>query len=365
MKKQLSAATALLLAATLVLTACGSSAAASSSEAASSEASSSEAASSEATSSEAASESAGELSFADAPTLNFTFADNNASNSDVGKQLADLCDTIAEETDGTVNFEYYGDGLLGDEATVVGMLENGTVDMARVNLAALQSTVPELGVLTMPYIYKDSEHCVRVLESDVGQELLGLLSDHNMVGIAYMSSPAARGFYSASPIRSVADLKGKLVRVQESDIAIEMVEALGGVATPMAYAEVYQALQTGVVDVAENDPNSYYLSGHYEVAPYFTYDNHQISPGVFVMSQNAWDQMTPAQQETVSACIPAFVTTFREGLKEDLETNRKLCEDAGCEFIEVDTTEWREACETMYDKYPEYSEYLERIFAID
>lgn len=360
MKKQLSAATALLLSAALVLTACGGSTA-SSSQAASSSAS--DAASEPA--SEATSETTGELSFVDAPTLNFTFADNNSSNSDVGKQLAALCDTIAEATEGTVNFEYYGDALLGDEATVVGMLENGTVDMSRVNLAAVQATVPELGVLTMPYIYKDGEHCVRVLESDVGEELLGLLGDHGMVGLGYMSSPAARGFYSASPIRTVDDLKGKLIRVQESDVVINMVEALGGVATPMAYAEVYQALQTGVVDVAENDPNSYYLSGHYEIAPYFTYDNHQISPGMFVMSQNAWEQMTPAQQETVRDCIQEFVTEFRDGLAAQLETNRKLCEEAGCEFIEVDTTEWREACQAMYSKYPQYSEYLERILAID
>lgn len=353
MKKNWIATVSLALAAALLLAACGSTNPPSS------------AAPSSAPAQNSTPASTGADDFADAPTLNFTFADNNASNSSVGQSLAALCETISEATNGTVNFEYYGDALLGDEATVVGMLENGSVDMSRVNLAPVQATVPELGVLTMPYIYKDGEHCVRVLESDVGQELIALLGAHNMVGIAYMSSPAARGFYSAEPIRSVADLAGKLVRVQESDVAINMVEALGGIATPIAYAEVYQALQTGVVDVAENDPNSYYLSGHYEIAPYFTYDNHQISPGLFIMSQKAWDQMTPAQQQTVKTCIQDFVTGFRQNLADQLAENRALCEKAGCEFIEVDTTEWRQACQSMYDKYPQYSAYLERILAID
>lgn len=302
--------------------------------------------------------------FADSPRVKFTFADNNASSSSVGQSLAGLCETIYEATNGTVTVEYFGDAALGDEVTVVGMLEQGTIDLSRVNLASVQATIPELGVLTMPYIYKDGDHCVRVLESDVGQELLAKCGEHGMVGLAFMSSPAARGFYSTEPIRSVDSMKGKLVRVQDSDVAIRMVQALGAAATPMAYAEVYQALQTKVIDIAENDPNSYYLSGHYEIAKYFTYDNHQISPGLFIMSEKAWNSMSALQQETVRSCIQDFVTNFRTDLAAQLETNKALCEEAGCEFIEVDTTEWREACQSMYDSYPEYAEYLERIFAV-
>lgn len=309
--------------------------------------------------------------FADAPTIKMQFAENQPSTSSVGINAEDFCKKVAERTGNTVQIEFYGDALLGDEASVIGGIEAGTIEFTRVNASALQATVPEVGVLTLPYLYKDNVHCYRVLNSDVGDDLLAKCQDHGFVGLRLSggnkdNKPSGfRSFYAASPINSVADLKGKKIRVQESEVVIKMVEALGGVATPMAYGEVFQALQTGVIDIAENDPSSYYQSGHYEVAKYYTRDNHQLNVSLYIMSQKAYDAMTEAQREVFLECLDEYLEKNSEDIAVNIEEFEKKAAESGCEFIDVDTAPFQEACQPLYDMFPEYAEILERIKAID
>lgn len=309
--------------------------------------------------------------FADAPVVKMQFAENQPSTADVGILGEEFCKKVAEQTNNTVQIEFYGDGLLGDEASVVAGIEAGTIEFTRVNLASMQATVPEVGVLTLPYLYKDAKHCYDVLNSQVGQDIMDKCQDYGFVGLRLFggqkdNKPTGfRCFYASSPINSLADLKGKKIRVQESEIVIKMVEALGGVATPMAYGEVFQALQTGVIDVAENDPASYYLSGHYEVAKYFTYDNHQISPNMYLMSQKAYDAMTPEQMEVFLKCLDEYIEESSDAMTASIEEYVQKAKDSGCEFIEVDTTEFKEACQSLYEMFPEYAEYIEEIQKIN
>lgn len=309
--------------------------------------------------------------FADAPHITIQFAENQPSNSSVGLYAETFAKDLAERTGGTVEMSLYFDALLGDEATVIGMVEAGTVEFTRVNLAALQATDPEVGVLTMPYVYSDAVHCYNVMNSEVGDEILSHVSSYGMQGLRLLgghptepSGALSRCFYSSTPINSLADLAGKKIRVQESDVVIAMVEALGGVATPMAYGEVFQALQTGVVDIAENDPASYVMSGHYEVAKYYTLDQHQISPSIYLMSQKCYDAMTEAQRTVFMECLDEYLANCIEATAEMLEEYRQQALDAGCEFVEVDTSEFQAACESVYEKYPEYADYIARIKAV-
>ena len=309
--------------------------------------------------------------FADAPHITIQFAENQASNGPMGEYAEVFAKDLAERTGGTVEMSLYFDALLGDEATVIGMVEAGTVEFTRVNLAALQATDPEVGVLTMPYIYSDAIHCYNVMNSDVGTEILSHVSDYGMQGLRLFGGhpteaggALSRGFYSSTPINGLADLAGKKIRVQESDVVIAMVEALGGVATPMAYGEVFQALQTGVVDIAENDPMSYVMSGHYEVAKYYTMDQHQISPSIYLMSQKCYDAMTEAQREVFMECLDEYLANVTEATAQMVAEYRQQALDAGCEFIEVDTSEFQAACESVYEKYPEYADYITRIKAV-
>lgn len=309
--------------------------------------------------------------FADAPVVKMQFAENQPSTSAVGILGEEFCKKVAERTNHTVQVEFYGDGLLGDEASVVAGVEAGTIEFTRVNLASMQATVPEVGVLTLPYLYKDGKHCYNILNSQVGQEIMDQCGEHGFVGLRMIggqkdNKPTGfRCFYAATPIKTLADLKGKKIRVQESEIVIKMVEALGGVATPMAYGEVFQALQTGVIDVAENDPSSYYLSGHYEVAKYFTYDNHQISPSMYLMSQKAYDAMTEGQLAVFLECLDEYIDQSSDAMAEQIEEYVQKAEDSGCEFIQVDTAEFKEACQSLYSMFPEYQTYLEEIQNID
>ena len=309
--------------------------------------------------------------FADAPVVKMQFAENQPSTSSVGINGEEFCKKVEERTNNTVQIEFYGDALLGDEASVIGGVEAGTIEFTRVNASAIQATIPEVGVLTLPYLYKDSAHCYRVLNSDVGNELLAKCQDHGFVGLRMFgghkdNKPSGfRSFYAATPINSVADLKGKKIRVQESEVVIRMVEALGGVATPMAYGEVFQALQTGVIDIAENDPSSYYQSGHYEVAKYYTRDNHQLNVSLYIMSQKAYDAMTEAQRQVFLECLDEYIEKNADDSAVNIAEFEKKAVESGCEFIDVDTTPFQEACKPLYDMFPEYAEMLERIKAID
>ena len=193
--------------------------------------------------------------------------------------------------------------------------------------------------------------------SDYGFMGLRLFGGHPSIPTGALS----RGFYSSEPISSVADLAGKKIRVQESDVVIAMVDALGGVATPMAYGEVFQALQTKIVDVAENDPVSYFTSGHYEVAKYYTMDQHLISPSMYIMSQKCYDSMTEAQREVFMECLDEYIYACCDATAEQVEDYTQQAIDAGCEFIDVDVSEFQEACQSVYDLYPEYADYIARI----
>lgn len=316
---------------------------------------------------ESSQETASEDPFANAPVITMKLAENSASTANISVVGKEFCKNVNDATKGTVKIEIYPDALLGDEATVVAAIEAGTLEFARVNLASLQSTMPEVGVFTLPYLYDSAEHCDRVLKSDVANEILAKCEEHGFIGLAYLpcaSDADFRCFYSKSPIKSVADLAGKKIRVQETDIMINMVRALGGAATPMAFGEVFQALQTGVIDVAENPLLGYYSNGHYEVAKYFIYDRHQISPNVYIMSKKTYDSMTADQKTVFMECLNEYMQETAKRDREDTAEVLAKLKEKGCEFIEVDVSEFREACKTLYNDYPQYAEYIERINAI-
>ena len=309
--------------------------------------------------------------FDGAKKIRIQFAENQPSTSVLGELATEFASKLAEKSDGTLQLELYFDGLLGDESTVCGMVEAGAVELTRINLGAFTATVPEVGVLTLPYIYRDAIHCYHVMKSDVARDLLDIVNEKGFKAIGFLAgSPdnptsGARCFYAACPMDTLDALKGKKIRVQESEIVISMIEALGAVATPMAYGEVFQALQTGIVDAAENDVGSYVLSGHYEIAKYFTVDCHQISPSIYLMSEACWNKMTEAQREVFMECIDEYmerVTVENSALYSQYEQQAK---DAGCIFVEMDNTPFLEACQTVYAKYPQFAEYITWIQVVE
>ena len=299
------------------------------------------------------------------PTLNFKLAENQPEGNPITEGMHKFADLVKEYTEGTVTIDVYSNAALTDEASSVDQLQLGSLDFSRVNTNSLAPTVDEFGVFAMPYLFTSTEQKYKALDGEAGDAVMAKLEDYGMVGL-YFWEAGARCFYTTSkPIRTVEDLKGMKIRVQQTEVAISMVRALGAEATPMDYAEVFQGLQTGIVDGAENDFVSYYTSGHYEVAKYYSLDQHMAPPAVLLMSNASWDKMSEAQQEAVRKAAYEAAVWQRQAMQDYQQESRAACEAAGCEIIDVDVASFQQAVSSVYDEYPRYSEIVAMINAVE
>jgi tripartite ATP-independent transporter DctP family solute receptor len=206
---------------------------------------------------------------------------------------------IAEHTGGKDTIKVFGQSALGSEKDTVEQVKLGALDMVRVNVAAFNNIVPETIVPALPFLFKSKEHMRKTLDGPVGDEILAALEPQGFVGLAFYDS-GSRSFYTTEkPIKTVADMKGLKLRVQQSDLWVMLIELLGGNPTPLPYAEVYTALKTGVVDGAENNWPSYESSHHYEVAKYYSLTEHSMSPEILVFSKAVWDTLPKEEQDII------------------------------------------------------------------
>ncbi|WP_298502200.1 TRAP transporter substrate-binding protein [uncultured Sphaerochaeta sp.] len=297
--------------------------------------------------------------------LNFKLAENQPANNPISKGMLMFADLVKEKTNGTVLIDVYLDAQLGNENETIDQVQIGALDFARINTSALASTADEVGVFTLPYIFTSTDHKYKVLDGTIGQGVSDSLKKYNMIGLEYWEA-GSRNFYSTKkPIKSVADIKGMKVRVQQSEVAIKMVELLGGAATPMSYGEVYQGLQTGVIDAAENDFVSYYTSGHYEVAKYYSLDAHMAPPAMLLMSQNSWNKLNDSQKQAVREAAKEAAVWQRQAMMDFQNESRAKVEEAGCQIFEVDGKEFQNAVSPIYDLYPQYKSIIEQIKAVN
>jgi tripartite ATP-independent transporter DctP family solute receptor len=207
-----------------------------------------------------------------------------------------------------------------------------------------------------------------VMDGPIGEQILKAFEAHNLVGLAFYDS-GARSFYNTKKdITSIADLKGMKFRVIQSDVFVDMVAALGASATPMPYGEVYSAIETGVIDGAENNFPSYESAKHFEVAKHYSLDEHTIVPEVFVMSKAAWDKLTPEDQAIFKAAAKESMTKQYELWDARVAVSRKIVEDAGSMITTPDKQPFIDAMKPVYDKYvntPELKDLVARIQATE
>ncbi|MDR3258761.1 MAG: TRAP transporter substrate-binding protein [Fusobacteriaceae bacterium] len=296
-----------------------------------------------------------------AETLKFKLAENQPNGNPITEGMKMFSNLVKEKTGGTVLIDVYSDAQLGDEASTIEQIEAGTLDFARVNTSALASTADEVGVFTLPYVFTSTEHKYRVLDGKVGDSVIKSLEKYNMVGLRFWEA-GSRNFYTTNkPIKSAADMKGMKVRVQQSDVAIKMVDLLGAKATPMAYGEVFQGLQTGIVDGAENDFVSYYTSGHYEVAKHFSLDGHMAPPAILLCSKKAWDKLDDKQKAAVTAAAKEASDWQRKAMQDFQNESRAAVEAAGSKVYDVNVAEFQDAVKEIYDMYPQYKGFLDEM----
>lgn len=198
-----------------------------------------------------------------------------------------FADRVNELTGGKVMVEIYPSGQLGDDARCYQSMEMGALDLYRGNsMSLVDCGNPMMSALVLPYVFRDREHFWNVCSSDLGREILNNIQDcTGMIGLAYMDEGARNFFTTERPVRRLEDMKGLKIRVQVASMMGDTVEALGAVAVPIAYAELYTALESGTIDGAENPPVSYYYNKFYKVAPYYVKDSHTYTPGVILVSK--------------------------------------------------------------------------------
>jgi len=259
---------------------------------------------------------------------------------------------LEERTNGRLCIEVFHSAQLGEEADTIEQTQLGVIDMNRVSLGPFNNIIEETKVFSLPYIFRSVEHMHTVVDGEIGQEILGAFENHNLVGLAYYDS-GARSFYNSKrPINAMADLSGLSFRVQQSDVFVDMVSALGANATPMPFGEVYTGIQTGAIDGAENNWPSYESTGHFEVAKYYTLDEHLIVPEILVMSQAAWNRLSAEEQGIVRQAAADSVPHMRKLWLEREAASEKIVRAAGVEVVEdIDKTPFIEAMVPVYEKH--------------
>lgn len=283
----------------------------------------------------------------------------------VHKAMLYMAERLEEHSHGTMHLQVFGGGQLGSERELIELLQIGSIAMTKVSASPLEGFVPEMKIFNIPYLFRDTAHRHAVLDSAIGEELLLAPERVRLHGLGYYDA-GSRSFYTvARPVETPGDLAGLKIRVQESQTALEMVRAFGAAPTPIAFGEIYTALQQGVVDGAENNPPSYYLSGHYEVAPYYTLDEHSSVPDILLISKYVWDRLEPQQREWLQQAVDESVAYERELWRKETQAALDAVAAAGVRIIHPDKSLFAEKVEGLYARYDgtKVGELIDRIRA--
>lgn len=268
------------------------------------------------------------------------------------KALHAIDRVLAERTNGEMRVRVYAGGQLGSEKDTLEITVFGGLDLNRVNLAPLNSIVPETVVLALPFLFRSVAHARAALDGAPGRALLDTLEPHGLKGLCYYDS-GARSFYNTRhPVRTPDDLQGLKLRVPNSNIYVAMVQALGGNPTPIPYGEVFQALVQGVVDGAENNWPSFESSRHFEVARYYSLTQHVLAPEVLVASMRTWEKLDDEQREHLQAAVDASVPVMRELWDARVEESRRRVLEAGIELVEdLDREAFADRMRPVWDRF--------------
>lgn len=304
-----------------------------------------------------------------APKYVFTYAENHPENYPTTLGAYRFAELVYERTGGEIQIIVQAEGRLGDEKKVVEQVRFGGIDFARISLSQISDNIPELNALQMPYLYRNSEHMWKVLDGEIGEEVLSYFDGKGMIGLSWYDA-GARNFYSTKkPIKTLADMKDMKIRVQESELMMDMVEVLGAKAVALTYEDSYSGLETGIVEAAENNWPSYESSGHIKVAKYYTIDEHTRVPEVQMCSEATWNQLTPEYQKIIRECAKESALYERSKWLEREKESVKIAKDQGVQIIILSAEEknkFHNAVEVLYQKYCfENMELIDRIRSVE
>lgn len=285
----------------------------------------------------------------------------------VHKAMEFLAKRAYEKSNGTIQMEIYPSAQLGTERECLELLQIGSVGMTKVSASVLEGFAPDFKVFSLPFIFRNDEQKFKFFESQLGRDLLISTQKFWLRGLCFYDA-GSRSFYTKNkPILKPDDLRGLKIRTQESPTSVKLVKALGGSATPIAWGELYTALQQGVVDGAENNPPSFYLSRHYEVCKHYALDEHTMVPDVLIISTIIWNDLSDQEKKWIQEAANESYEYQKKVWKESTEEALREVEKAGVQIYYPDKTLFEKKVEPLIEEYksePSVYNLIQKIRAI-
>src|SRR5450631_1465752 len=286
-----------------------------------------------------------------------------AATENLGKKLE-------AATQGRLSIQMFPSMQLGGEKETIEQTQIGAIQMVRVSVGAMGPIVDDINVVNMPFLFRNMAHAEKMMDGPIGQELLDKITaspNAGLVALCWMDSGARSLYNTKKPIKAIEDLKGMKFRVIGNPIFIDMMNALGGNGVAMGYDQVFSALQTGVIDGAENNPPSYVFSNHYTAAKYYSLTEHLVIPEVLAFSKRSWTALSADDQALIKKFAREAQMEERVLWKQYEQTAMDKAKAAGCQIVEIaDKTPFQNAVKPVWDKYgPKFQDMIKRIQAIE
>lgn len=286
-----------------------------------------------------------------ATAAEFRSADiHNADDYPTVAAVRHMSTLLEQKSGGKHKIKVFNKGALGTEKETIDQVKIGALDLTRVNVGPMNAICPLTQVPTMPFLFTSIAHMRKALDGPVGEEILKSCESAGFVGLAFYDS-GARSIYAKKPIRTVADAKGLKIRVQQSDLWVALVGAMGANATPMPFGEVYTALKTGLIDAAENNIPSFDTAKHVEAVKVYSRTEHSMAPEILLMSKVVFDKLPKAEQDMIRAAAKESVAFQRQKWDEQEAKSLANVKAQGAEIVEVDKKSFQSVMGPVYDKF--------------
>ena len=281
----------------------------------------------------------------------FRAIDTQSKDHPTARALVHMSELLSDRTHGRHRLMVYPGGLLGEQEKSFEQMRAGGIDINRTNMAPLASFVGTANIFGLPFLFRSSDHLHRILDGQIGENILQSLEPHGFIGLAFFESGARSVYTVRRPIQTVDDIKGLRIRLQQSDLMVEMFKSLGAEPVILPYTRTKTALTTGVIDAAENNWPSYVTTEHYSAAPYFALTEHTMTPDVLIMSMKAWQSLSPEDQNIFRNAARDSGIFLRGQWKSWEAGRRKQAADLGVTIIEIDRKPLEAILKGLYPKF--------------
>ncbi|GGE56230.1 MAG TPA: TRAP transporter substrate-binding protein [Paenalcaligenes hominis] len=278
-------------------------------------------------------------------------ADVHPNNYPTVESVNYMSERLKEMTNGDLDIKVFGSGQLGNEKATLEQTRFGVLDMNRITLGEINNLVEDTVVLSLPYVFRSKEHMRKVVDSEIGAEMLASLEPHGLIGLAFFDAGSRNIYNSKHEVKTPSDLAGLKIRVQPSDIFLDMINTLGANAVPMGFNEMYSGLQTGVIDGTEQSWPTYESTNHVEVAKYYSLTEHLMLPEALVMSKITYDKLTEEQKKAVHLAAQDAKYKMRDLWDAREKESERIVREKGAVITEVDKQLFMDKVAPVQEKY--------------